>query len=147
MSEKSKRKLALEVEGIRAVLTAGMPLPITVQQQLSQGDRKGAGPCWVSRVTFPAPHENSLCELVRGAIEELGEGGEEYTMPALEPVHAQWTGFRANVSAKEPEPSISETDKYKCMMKEVTSPVTILYMYGGGHTYAFLPANYIMITY
>lgn len=138
MSQSSQIRLASEVKAIRAALTAGMLRTITVQQRESQADRKVTGPCWVSRVVLPAPLENTICELVREVIQLLGEGSEEYTMPALEPVYAEWTGFRAHVSAKEPEPPVPEAEKYKCLMKEVTNSLTILYIYGGGHSYAFL---------
>lgn len=136
MSKSSQIELATKVKAIRAVLTAGMQRPIIVQQRESQADRKVIGPCWVSRVMFPAPLEHTICELVHEVIQLLGEGSGEYTMPALEPVYAEWTGFRAHVSAKEAEPPIPEVEKYACLMNEVINPLTILYIYGGGHSYA-----------
>ena len=134
MSDFSEAQLAADIDFIRAALTATTSDPIITQQIASQRGPKFLGRCWVSRVTFPAPTEASVSSLLAAVIEHLGDGGEAYTMPLLEPVEAHWTGFRSGVSAREPEPPIPEVDKYAGLMKEVTSPITILYAYGGGHT-------------
>ena len=67
------------------------------------------------------------------AIEGLKEGGETYTLPEIKAVEAEWTGYRAGVDADAPELNISEGEKYKHLMKEVKSDVTILYFHGGAY--------------
>lgn len=91
------------------------------------------GNIWVSKTAFPAPPEDDIRKLVLSAIKTLGEGGEEYDTPSLEPVTGEWVGYRAGVSAGTPEPSISEQEKYTSLLKEVESDVTVLYFHGGSY--------------
>jgi acetyl esterase/lipase len=94
------------------------------------------GKMWVSKVTLPPPPDDNVREHVFSAIAALGNGKEEYTKPALEPVGAKWVGFRGGVSDDEAEPAISEKDKYDNLIKEAKSRITILYFHGG--------SNYLM---
>ena len=129
----SKYDHAVAVKHARDLMAIGMSGPVSKRQRETATDREAKGPSWVSRVTFPAPQENDVLQLIRDTVVALGVGDERYTTPTIENVGAQWTGFRANVPKMEPEPFISEAEKFECLMKGVSYPITILYAYGGAH--------------
>lgn len=135
MAKSSRTELAALVKKGRALMAQGLVTPVVLRQQQTTGDRAAKGRVWVSRVTFPAPVEDDVRQIVLDVIEELVPGSKDkiYPHPTLANVQAQWTGFRSGVTLKEPEPAISEEEKFSNMMREVHNPTTVLYMYGGGH--------------
>lgn len=133
MSNPSTADLAIAVKQARAILTSGFKTAVLTRQRETTQDREAKGSLWVSRVTLPAPAEDDARQIIFNAIETLGIGNEQYTRPTTEAVKAQWTGYRAGVSAMEPEPNVSEAEKFCGLMKEVECPITILYTYGGAH--------------
>ena len=136
MQYTSKTYLAARVKQARAAVTTRLSTAVATSQRETTSDREAKGPSWVSRVTFSPPQEHDVLQVIADAIETLGTGDEKYVCPTLEPVHAQWTGFRAGVSKQEPEPKVTEEEKYHYVMKEVENPITVLYAYGGLHQYA-----------
>lgn len=133
MSNPSLADLASAVKHARAISIAGFQKAVLTRQRETTLDRKAKGSVWVSRVTLPAPAEGDARQLIFNAIDILGRGDEQYASPKTEAIKAQWIGYRAGVSELEPEPDVSEGEKFCCLMKEVESPITILYMYGGAH--------------
>lgn len=92
------------------------------------------GNIWISKVKLPSPPEDSIRQVLFNTIESLKKPEEAsggYTEPELLPVEGEWTGYRADASAKTQEMKISEEEKYEKMMSEVTSKITILYIHGG----------------
>ncbi|KAL8673515.1 MAG: hypothetical protein Q9168_002072 [Polycauliona sp. 1 TL-2023] len=115
------------IEAIRGFVTARMlGTPVGTLQQETVADRGAKGPCWVSRVVLPAPTERDVLDVILDAIKGLSIGNESYTMPTICDVHAQWTGHRTGVQKDEPEPDISEAEKFGHLQAEVANPVTIL---------------------
>jgi hypothetical protein len=88
---------------------------------------------WVSRVTFLAAGDNDLLRVMVNSISSLADcnGHNNYSSPQIAQVRAEWVGWRHGVSDKEPEPSLSEREKYTALMEDVSSPTTILYAFGG----------------
>jgi acetyl esterase/lipase len=121
------------------------PSSISKLQYQTCKDSGVKGEMWISRVTASVPLEDDLRQLLFKTIDQMKQGGEEYTQPPLLPVEAEWTGYRANVAKSEPEPSISEEEKYVSLMKEVTSDVTVLYFHGGAY-YLCDPATHRPVT-
>lgn len=112
------------------------PLPILKIQKLSMGAPEVKGRLWISRVTMPVPPEDSLRQTLFSAIEALKEPGEPkggFTEPEMVPVEAEWTGYRAGATTDSVELRISEAEKYKEMMREVSSSATVLYFHGGAY--------------
>ncbi|KAL8971944.1 MAG: hypothetical protein Q9183_000807 [Haloplaca sp. 2 TL-2023] len=101
----------------------------TLQREMSEA-RQARGPCWVSRVVLPAPHDSDALNIILDAVRSLGNSSEDYKVPTIENVHAQWTGYRAGVGHDEPEPDIAESEKFDKLQAEATSPVNILYLHG-----------------
>ncbi|KAJ6439339.1 lipase/esterase [Purpureocillium lavendulum] len=130
-------RTALTIAFIRTLLNDGPPTTISAQQAMFLNDPGVKGKMWVSKVTMPAPPEDDLRRQLRRAITALGQGGEQYTTPALEAVGAEWVGYRDGVSDKTPEPSsMSEEEKYENLTREAKEPTMILYFHGG--------SNYLM---
>ncbi|OBT73278.1 hypothetical protein VF21_08448 [Pseudogymnoascus sp. 05NY08] len=124
-------RTALVVNIIREMLGNSPPSTISKQQEGTLRDPGIKGKMWVSKVAMPAPSEDALVDLLVNTIDALKKENESYSRPALVPVEAEWTGYRADVADNAPEPSISEAEKYENMMKEVTTDVTLLYFHGG----------------
>ena len=130
----NKAQIAAAVSNVRKARLASMWQPISVRQLKSVQDKQVRGPLWISRVTFPAAEDSDLLRLITESISCLGDGGdghENYSLPPITHVSAEWAGWRVGVSAKEAEPTISEGEKYRALMKDVSSPLTILYLFGG----------------
>lgn len=91
------------------------------------------GQLWIATAKCPAP-ENAVRDAVIRGIKELGDGTETYDLPSVADVEGEWTGHRAGVDKKAPRPGLpTEKEHYDNLMKEVTSPVTILYFHGGAY--------------
>lgn len=145
-SDKWDLKTELTIKTVRSIVTdTSNPKPISASQKVSIRDPGIKGPIWISKVTLASPPEDDIRQILFKSIDELKTGDEAYTKPELLPVEAEWTGHRAGVSDKEPELPISESEKYKNLMKEVTSDVTILYFHGGAY-YMMDPASHRGLT-
>ena len=125
----------------RKLLGGARNVPLSTVQRATLIDPDVKGPSWVSRTSFPAPKDeaNGLQNLLERAIEALGEGMCHYTRPSIEAVDARWTGHRLGVGEEEAEPPASEQQKYRGLMKETKSPLTIMYFHGGGFTFVLSP--------
>ena len=132
-STKWDLKTELIIKMIRSILDSPHPTPISKQQKASLKDPGIRGKMWISKVTFQAPREDDVKDLLISAVEDLKEGREIYKHSKLAPVEAEWTGYRANVDSNRPRLDLSERDHYKKLISEVSSDVTILYFHGGAH--------------
>ncbi|KAL8656068.1 MAG: hypothetical protein Q9210_000506 [Variospora velana] len=130
----SEGDLSDAIKIIRTFVTARMlGTPVGTLQHETSADREARGPCWVSRVVLPAPVEQDALNIILDAVKGSGDGNEKYTTPVIENVRAQWTGYRAGVQNNEPEPNISEIEKFHHLQEEVKNPLTILYLHGGSN--------------
>lgn len=131
-SKKQDLRTEMTVAVIRSFMDVSMS--VSAQQHRSKRDPGIKGPMWVSKVTFPAP-EDAVRAAVLHAFNELSESDREdpqaLELPPLVPVEAEWTGYRAGVEKKTPQPDISEKEKYEALMAEVKSDMVILYIHGG----------------
>ena len=85
---------------------------------------------------MPRPEEDDIRQALFKVIEALKEPGEApggFAEPDLLPVEAEWTGYRVGATKQSHEVRIPEQQKYTEMMKEVTSPTTVLYFHGGAY--------------
>jgi acetyl esterase/lipase len=139
LSESSQEwdlRTALVVNMIRSFVVNSPPSSISKTQRLSLRDPGIKGRIWVSKVTIPKPDEDDVRQAVFKTIEGLKDPGDApggYKEPELAPVEAEWTGYRAGAKPDSPEEDISEEEKYKEMMREVSSPATVLYFHGGAY--------------
>lgn len=93
---------------------------------------------------MPKPEEDDIRQGLFKAIEALKEPNDApggYTLPELLPVEAEWTGYRSGATKQSADLRTSEEEKYKELMKEVSSPVTVLYFHGGAY-YLMDPASH-----
>ena len=148
LSESSKQvdlRTALIVNVIRSFVVDN-PEPVSKVQHLSLRDPGVKGRIWISKVTLTATpsEDDDVRKAVFEAIEGLKEPGDApggYLEPELRPVEAEWTAYRAGAAKDEPLPDVSEGEKYEAMMREVSSPTTVLYFHGGGY-YLMDPASH-----
>jgi acetyl esterase/lipase len=152
LSENSRQvdlRTALVVDVLRSfVLDASEP--VSKVQKLSIRDPGIKGTTWVSKVTLLArpDEDDDVRKAVFAAIEGLKDPNDApggYREPDLQPVEAEWTGYRAGAAKNEPLPDISEKEKYESMMREVSSPTTVLFFHGGGF-YLMDPASHRLPT-
>jgi hypothetical protein len=129
-SGKQDLRTELTVAIIRSFIN--FKLPVGKQQKGSMRDPGIKGPMWVSKATLPQP-ENEVQDAVIKAIEELKSGGETYDIPGVGPVEAEWTGYRKGVGKNEPQPDISEEEKYRKLRGDSDSDMVILYFHGGAY--------------
>ena len=131
-SDKQDPRTEIVVAIIKSTLTGKKPLGEI--QQMGLKDPGIKGDLWISTATCPAPDNDVRDAVIRG-IKELGDGSEKYDLPTVADVQGEWTGYRAGADKKAPRPSLpgGEKEHYDNMMKEVTSPVTILYFHGGAY--------------
>jgi hypothetical protein len=98
------------------------------------------GRMWIAKYTIPASQSDistadgaiDALEALKRAIEALWDGPEDYELPKVIDVEAEWTAYRDGVGWTAKRPKILEREQYDNMMREVEpdSPV-ILYFHGG----------------
>lgn len=108
---------------------------ISQQQAATSRDRGVKGPVWVSRVTHPPPEDIDARAHFLEAIAGISRGDEAFTLPSYGPVQGEWVGRRHGVEAKTPEPACSEQEKFKSLMNDCTSDITIMYLHGGAYAF------------
>lgn len=138
----------LTVAVLRAFTEPSRPLSITHTQRLLNRDPGIKGRLWIAKYTAPAPPEAALLRAaVVAAVEALHPAsapplvGGMAAWPDACAVEAEWTGDRPHATPASRLPPISERDKFAEMMREVTSPATVLYLHGGAY-YLMDPATH-----
>ena len=121
---------------LREIIQSSTPLPISQAQKLTLRDPGVQGKIWVSRYASPLPPENDVLDALFSAIESLRDSAASYTeprRPSIQPVEAEWTGYRAVATENSRLPPVSERERFDEMQKEVTAPTTVLYLHGGAY--------------
>jgi hypothetical protein len=131
MDWQSKKEIGRLTAMLRDMVEETGKLTVSEQQQSTLKTPVVKGPMWVAKFTYPVPKEDKARELLFQAIDDLNEHHASYTRPESVATHAEWTGFREGVGKDEPEPSISEKEKFDGLMKDATSPGVIMFCYGG----------------
>ncbi|KAJ0286513.1 hypothetical protein Brms1b_002879 [Colletotrichum noveboracense] len=126
----------LIVAVLRSYLMASKPRSITSSQKLANRDNGVKGRIWVSTYASPASSETDVRDAVVGTIQSLRTPGTpeiNLRLPDLVPVEAEWTGYRAGATSESKPPAIGEKEKFDELMREVTNPLTVLYLHGGAY--------------
>lgn len=143
-SSKWDLKTAMIITTIRGILSRSTS-SITRQQSLSMRDPGKKGPMWIAPTTLPvAANDNSILDVFFGATDDLKSSPDEiYTEAAIQPVEAEWTGYRPNVSDSAPPPPDDQTPTqlYNSILADTHSDAVILYFHGGAH-YLMDPATH-----
>lgn len=141
LSEQSKYqdlRTELIVAVLRAYTNPPQPASITATQKLLSHRPPVKGKIWISTYTCPPPPpgETGLQDALATAIDGLWNPKTPkaaYQLPDPAPVEAEWTGYRAGVAPDAQLPQVSQQELYAEMMREVKSPVTVLYFHGGAY--------------
>lgn len=126
----------LTINILRSFIVDSPPEPVSKVQKLSIRDPGVKGKIWISRTKLQVPQEDDLRRATFKAIADMAVDEVErgwYEEPQMQEVESEWTGYRAGATKHSKELTCSEEEKYKEMMKEVTSPTTILYFHGGAY--------------
>ncbi|KAI1827285.1 alpha/beta hydrolase fold-domain-containing protein [Xylaria intraflava] len=106
-------------------------------QALSLLDTGVKGRIWISNAVSEVPPQRGIREALLDVIVSMGRmrprAVRAVRIPAIVPVEAEWTGYRAGAEKDEPLPAISEELKYEALMKECKNSTTMLYFHGGGY--------------
>ena len=113
-------------------------LTITQKQEETTKDVPIKGPVWISKFEVPASSDDDSRELLLQLIDQINEKNIRYDCPLSASLRFEWVGFRKDASRNMPEPLISEQKKFHKLLSETTSPLTILYVYGGTFVYVAL---------
>ncbi|KAJ5159917.1 uncharacterized protein N7482_006921 [Penicillium canariense] len=136
MDFENSRHLAAAAQKIKIeYLRRARAASISVQQAAANRDDPATGPVWVSKFTAPKPTDDTSRALLLSLVDEANEKGIQYDRPGSEPLHLEWTGFRANVSRDAAEPLFLEEQKFARLEAETKGPLTLLYIYGGSFTF------------
>lgn len=140
-------KQDLKTEVVVAVIRklTSIPKPLAAVQRYLGRDPGIKGPIWISKVTHPAPAESDVLDVIVQAIKDLGDGSEQFTVPAIVPVEAEWTGSRRGVSKNAPRLDLPEPEQYKHLIEENPADTTILYFHGGAY-FVMDPASHRVTT-
>ena len=116
----------LTVAVLRSFINTKEPSSVCRLQAYSIQDKGIWGRIWVSKETLPRPPEDDVRDRLIEAIEGLkrpdalgGGGGGSMDVPELSSVQAEWNGYREAATPESPRLSISESEQYLEMMKEV----------------------------
>ncbi|KAI5922808.1 alpha/beta hydrolase fold-domain-containing protein [Camillea tinctor] len=121
---------------LRSILLHSKPQSISESQATTLVDPGIKGRIWVSKVASQVPPEQGIRDTLLATIETVHEAeaeGAGFKIPDIVPIEAEWTGYRAAATPDSTLPRVSEEDKYREMMKECKSPVTVLYFHGGAY--------------
>ncbi|KAI1486795.1 alpha/beta hydrolase fold-domain-containing protein [Biscogniauxia mediterranea] len=142
-------KSEVTVSVLRSLLQRSKPRTISQSQALTLLDPGIKGRIWVSKVASQVPPEDGVRDALLAAIDAMQDTGAEdgagFKIPDIVSVEAEWTGYRAAATPKSELPRVSEEDKYREMMKECRSSVTVLYFHGGAY-YLCDPCSHRFIT-
>lgn len=119
---------------VRQIWAKSFSTPLSALHLAAAQDREAKGPVWVSRVSWPAPLEADMQQALWEVVEDLG-GRQDlaYNKCHYATVEGEWVGHRAGVGPKEPEPKLSEAQKFQELRKEAPQDgPTILFVHGGG---------------
>lgn len=141
----------LTVAVLRSFITPSKPATISGTQRLLNADPGIKGRIWIAKYTAPAPPDAArLRDVVVAAVEAMRPAAldgspppplRDVAWPDAVPVEAEWTGYRRGASSSSRLPLLDEPDRYREMMREVKSPLTVLYLHGGAY-YLMDPATH-----
>jgi len=136
-SDKQDAQTEIVVEIVRSMFRSQKPVGELQAGTTRDPGIKGA--VWIAKVACEVSDTdaNFVRDLVMRAVKELGDGTEKVDLPELNDVgvDGEWTGYRAGVAKNAPRPVLAggEKEHYTSLMKETTTPVTILYFHGGAY--------------
>ena len=119
---------------IKAIRANWFPLiqpTLSERQALSTRDLPFKGPLWISRIAFPVVGDYELRRIFLQAVTELGDGAVRFALSDTDSVKAEWNGYQRSKPRREAK--LSEREAYDCLLRDVSSEVTVLYVHGGGY--------------
>lgn len=127
MDWQSPASIVKVTKSVRSTIETIGRRSVTAHQQETLKEVPVVAPTVVSKWTIPTPPEDDVRQLLSRTIDLLNENNGEYVLPESIPIEARWTG------SSKSGPKLSDEEKYEDLVKEVTSPVVVLFIYGGAY--------------
>lgn len=118
-------KIQAVVRQIRDLVNSDSQATLSSRQAKSLKRRPSRDTEWVERYLVPAPEENDLLSVLLQAIMDLGDGGEDFPVPDIEPVDVEWVCPRGYHGGGRFE--------QQCESLERDCSPQIMYVHGGGY--------------
>ncbi len=118
-------KIQAVVKQIRDLVKSDSQPTLSSRQAKSAKRRPPPDTAWTKRSLLPAPKEDDIRSILLQAIEELGDGGEDFTVPNIEPVDVEWVGPKKQ---RDPRPC---EQQYESPVRDCLPRV--MYVHGGGY--------------
>lgn len=132
MDWESKENIQDIVSKMRGpIREAAAKLTISEQQKGSLRTSIIKGPIWVANFSLAFPPEDSIRIVLLEVIDKFNDQRVSYTRPISTPINLEWVGFRKGVGKDEPQPQISELEKYHGLMGDATGSGVVFFVYGG----------------
>lgn len=82
-------------------------------------------------MAFPVVGDDELRRIFLQAVAALGDEVVRFALSDTHSVKAEWNGYQR--SQPQRESKLSERQAYDCLLRDVSSEVTVLYIHGGGY--------------
>lgn len=80
-------------------------------------------------MAFPVVGDDELRRIFLQAVAALGDEVVRFELSDTHSVKAEWNGYQR--SQPQRESKLSERQAYDCLLRDVSSEVTVLYVHGG----------------
>lgn len=118
-------KIQAVVRQIRDLVNSDSQPTLSSRQAKSLKQRPSQDTEWVKRFSVPAPEEDDVLSLLLQVIKELGDGGEDFPVPNIEPVDVEWVCPREYHDGRRLQ--------QQCENLERDCSPQIMYVHGGGY--------------
>ena len=128
-------KVRRAVAVIRANWYPRIQPALSERQALSGKDFPFKGPLHICKTEFPIANDDELQWTFLEAIAEEGKCGTAgFHSSGGESVKVEWNGYRRESKSGGPSrKEVVEREKYRDLIEDTTSDVTVLYVHGGGY--------------
>ena len=116
---------------MRHVVNTPSQPTISLRQAKSVKHRAVKSTEWTSRIKVTESEDDVLSILLE-AIKALGHGDEDFPVPEIASVEAEWVGHKTDGSV-DASNRLSDREKYEMLVQDCSSRVVILYVHGGGY--------------
>lgn len=118
-------KIQVVVRQIRDLVNSDSQPTLSSRQAKSVKTRPPRDTEWTIRFVVPAPKEDDVLSILLYAIKELGDGGEDFPVPRIEPVDVEWVGPRKHNDRERPQ------QLFESLVRDCSPRV--MYVHGGGY--------------
>ena len=87
---------------------------------------------WTSQVSIVMPEDNEIRQRCLDVVTDLDEAHSHFDVALPRRLAGEWVGARLDYQRVKPSTVQSEADRYKHLEAGINTPITVLYVHGGG---------------